>query len=738
MKSVLIAALAGWLSAACGPTQKAPVKVPETPIKQLPLFDAPYELANDRDLEDRQDYFLSLDPGAERSQLRTVLAEEYGRRMSQAMRSPHEREDAHDQLLALLALWSGPELATGDAELSAGLAPYAPLVKKLRAHFARAGRDIETTTALYFLSLAEPPLRPRYIAEIDEIFAYADSLARTQYGEGAEGSRPITILETIVERVSIPDAVDRLADLYVARQDTITRLFDRSDRRMELIRAHGAGVLHTAWHIVRIFGRAQRLDESIAHLARFRGIGSHDRLALSLGQALSDPPSVRAWTDMLRFFIERDPKEDEDEKMQRLRAALDLCSLAAARFPDRARFSICAADAGYQLDLMHVAIRHYEDAVAREPDNYEAANTLADLYRMRVSTLAFYDRPLAARKRLAELEAFHADAAKTWKDKPLTSDLAEAYASMGRGMTSLGELAEAGQYLEKSLELRPTASALEQLGTIDLKRARFSGAVKRFEAALGLALAPDDFAEQYTRARILRLAGDAVAATGDRGGASDYWNRSITTWADLNDKLALPPRYKGELLVDAGKSKWALGDHDIAFMHFENAIDADADGDDTHSSVVSFLIVRGHYRRALDAYHRALGSHEISAYSKVYMSLWVLAESRRQGQPPDPFSVEYLASRNGRLWYDDLARLATGRVELETLKKRANTRGRRAELLYYAAVLDKSLDSDAIRAIMQQVIDTDMVLFYEYEMAQYWLSEGFAPAGQAKSAHAKK
>ena len=114
------------------------------------------------------------------------------------------------------------------------------------------------------------------------------------------------------------------------------------------------------------------------------------------------------------------------------------------------------------------------------------------------------------------------------------------------------------------------------------------------------------------------------------------------------------------------------------------------------------------------------------------MSLWMLAEARRIGQSPDPLVREYLASRKGRLWYHHLARFATGRVDRASLEPRANTRGRRAELLYYTAVLDNG-EPQAIRRLLHGVLDTDMIMFYEYDMAKYWLSEGFSPAPRANA-----
>ncbi|MEM9492473.1 MAG: hypothetical protein AAGC55_25220, partial [Myxococcota bacterium] len=62
---------------------------------------------------------------------------------------------------------------------------------------------------------------------------------------------------------------------------------------------------------------------------------------------------------------------------------------------------------------------------------------------------------------------------------------------------------------------------------------------------------------------------------------------------------------------------------------------------------------------------------------------------------------------------------------------RATTRGRRAELLYYSAVLGGDYKRAEIRDLLRGVVATDMVLFYEYDMAKYWLDKGFAPGKRA-------
>lgn len=721
MRSLPVFIALAVLAVACGTAQRTGTRHPGA---TGPLADAPHEPANDRDLDDMRDQYLALDVGANgRAALRRALAEEYGRRMVEALERDDTAYQAHERLLDLLGLWRASELA-GGADLASELAPYVPTVRTLRARAARAGLDVEAVAALYFLSLADPGRRADYLSEVDEIFGYADALARAEYGDGAETSRPIAILEALVEEAPMPATVDRLIELYITRQEIFMRLFQNPDRRMELIRAHGGGVLDTGWHIVRVLARANRLSEAPRQLARFQGMGQNQRLGDALDGALAANASDAAWLELARLYLEASGKEDEERKQARLRAALALCHTAAERLPESARLAACAGQAARELDLLHVAIRYFEAAVARDDGDRDAANHLAELYRIRVSTLAFYERPLAAAKRLEELETFLARSRKKWPKKPLDTDLADAYTAMGRGMTSLGELARATEYLERSLALRPSAGALEQLGTIALKQDRVDQAVKYYERAL--ALPANEVLDEYHRARILRLAGDAWAAAGNAERAAERWKKSLLAWMALDSQYDLPTAYKGELLVESGKAQWALGDSETALTAFEVAVDVDADGADTYSSVVSFLIVRGQYRRALDAYHRALGSHAISPYSKVYMSLWVLAEARRTGRRADPLALEYLASRRGRLWHDQLARFATGREQLAALEGRAATRGQRAELLYYGAVLDDRRESAAVREAMQHVVDTGMVLFYEYDMAKYWLSEGFA------------
>jgi hypothetical protein len=145
--------------------------------------------------------------------------------------------------------------------------------------------------------------------------------------------------------------------------------------------------------------------------------------------------------------------------------------------------------------------------------------------------------------------------------------------------------------------------------------------------------------------------------------------------------------------------------------------------------VIAYLVQRGELEDALDAYHRALGRSEVTEYIKVYCSLWIVDLGMRAGQPVDPLASAFLASTSGSKWYADLARWATGREDEKAITKRADTLGRKAELMFYRAMraLRDGNKAEA-EALWRKVIETDMMAFFEYDMAAFYLKNGGAPA----------
>ena len=217
-----------------------------------------------------------------------------------------------------------------------------------------------------------------------------------------------------------------------------------------------------------------------------------------------------------------------------------------------------------------------------------------------------------------------------------------------------------------------------------------------------------------------------VRRAGKPKDAAQRYLDSLRAWASLGEDKDLPRTIVAERRLDLGRALWWLGDPGKAVDEVLKAVDADPDSPEIGASAVAFLIVAGRYRDALDAYHRGLGEPGGSELFKVYTSLWIVGEARRLGMPRDRLATEYLASRRGDLWYEHLARAASGTLSVETLRVEATTGPRRSELAFYSAVL--GLDPAAAtpegrRKLLQQAVDARIVLDAEYDLARWYLTQ---------------
>jgi lipoprotein NlpI len=222
--------------------------------------------------------------------------------------------------------------------------------------------------------------------------------------------------------------------------------------------------------------------------------------------------------------------------------------------------------------------------------------------------------------------------------------------------------------------------------------------------------------------------GEAFELAGDPAGAETTRKAALADW-DLLAGIGLTAEGKAEAGIERAKLFYQLGERDESIAQFQGAIDAAPDRGGTYADVIAFLVPRGELDEALDAYHRALGRNEVSEYLKVYCSLWIVDLARRAGQPVDPLASSYLASTDGGKWYDDLARWASGRQNEQQLTARVDTPAKRAESAFYRGMRAFSEGkADDAKRLWKEVVDTDMMAFFEYDMAQMYLRLGAPPS----------
>jgi len=103
----------------------------------------------------------------------------------------------------------------------------------------------------------------------------------------------------------------------------------------------------------------------------------------------------------------------------------------------------------------------------------------------------------------------------------------------------------------------------------------------------------------------------------------------------------------------------------------------------------------------------------------------IVRELDRLPEPDLDRLLAFLRSLKGGKWYAELARWATGQKGEEELMKRADTVGQRAEAHFYLG-LQRMRAGQAKRGqeLFQKVIESEMMAFFEYEMAGYYLRRG--------------
>ncbi len=616
-----------------------------------------------------------------------------------------------------LALWDPAELQAPPPD-----APLASTARALERAFARRGAHQETLTALA-VEIALAPTDPAPRARFAQVVQWlridpsatvaADEDAESRCSERACG-RIIEDLEAAVAVWPSPFAVAELARLYQDRpawQHGGHHARDLADMLNE--RTGGS-----AWDLARLYLRLSQPDEALAAMRKLDGLpGDVPRLRELLERYLSAAAKpVDAVAIAAMFF--RDPNDRP--------VAQRVCEDAARRFPQAVEPLLCVGDVAEQRELFVRAIGAFEAALERDPARRETWEALARLRQKRLMQLVSDEKTGELEAELRRVERLHDDATKRFPGQPLRITVSRAVFEVGRGYFNAGRVDDAVKFFERSQALEPSVPALEELGTIALKRGDGPRALALLERAQLLAAASDRRSFLYWRAQLGRLEGDAQELRGDAAAAEKARRQAA---ADFELLLKSQDVRSGEdaaeLLIERGKALYDLGERDEAIAELEKAIDAAPDRGATYADVLAFLVPRGEREEALDAYHRALGRSEVSEYLKVYCTLWILDLDRRASEPEDPLARAFLDGVDGGKWYHALARWATGRETEKDLDAQAQNASNRAEAWFYEAMRrleDGKLDE--ARALWRKVVDTQMMAFFEYDMASYYLRRG--------------
>lgn len=648
------------------------------------------------------------------------------------------RADQRSQLLTFLAGYGSARLASGDEgeaiqalrygaalfapgelrddELDAeALAPVASGVYRVTA---RRGAETPSLLALAVLQrFGDDAARKRAVEEWRTLEEWvvrngpyaADPLLRHEELERA--------LEDVAAVFPSPFVVKRLADLYVARYEGAAKLREvdagsATRRRLEI----------TGYLLMRLYLRADDVDGARAAMARVELDMPVAKLRTLMEDAFKNrrtPTALLAFAE--QFAPEPGANPDDPYTVQGWGIVDVLSRRAVELHPKDAYAHLLRARSLRQAGLGRAAIAHLRRCIELKEDVFAAWQELARLEQRELERLAARDARAAA-LRLPAIERMHARAIQLWSDRPVRPGLSEAYFTVAEGLYEAGEADRAVTLLRRSVKLEPGPTSLDLLGTIALKQSNLPEAQARYEDLANLAY-DNPVTQLQWEARARQQLGEIALRRGD---AAESMRHIRMALRHTNELLARPGEDVGDRaarLVERGKLLFYLGDTELAMADFARAAEL-APGDvKVYTDPLIAVVSHGYYDQARTIYRRAMARAEVSPTLKLYFSLWLDELGHRQGHVLEPEAEQFLASYHGDAWLELLAQHARGRIAFSELEHAARDRGHKAEAYFYEALRRwRAGDRDSSRALLRKVIDTGMMGFFEYDMAQVYLA----------------
>ncbi len=595
--------------------------------------------------------------------------------------------------------------------------------------------------ALAVLQAVDAPRRTRWAREFDRVVSWLGEIEDPLLGHLKAYESAAEQLDRVFRRWPSP-FVRHALQVLVARQYVSLRPLAALPKlpNQRQFKQALASLQEFAWQRLRLLileGNSTRLSRFLEGL---KADALADRRLLGLATAaLAKDAGAGPWISLAEAYAPKWPE-----------FARRLCQRAARLAPKDANPLYCLGRLALSSDQTLLALRYLDRAVRLAPNSRQTWELFASTYLDRLVSLLSQERLAQVRKEVRFLERFYGAARRLWPGRPLKASLADVYFMLGRGLYNEGRIDQALATLRKAIKLKPTPQAFLQLAEVNYWRGEYARALELFadahrrlkggsawraywELRTAPLIARTRMRLAETLRRKARLASDLPTRVKlERAAKTEEASATLLRTRALHmGKLLIAnfssAKLRAEILVHVGWIFWQLGRQRLAIQSFDTALDEAPERSSTYVDVISFLVMRGRFDEALDAYHRALARPGISEYLKAYCTFWILDLGRRLKVDPDRLGLAevFLKHLRGHQWYHQLARFYRGEVTYAQLLPKAKTKGQRAELEFYDSMrlVRKGRLAEA-RRLWKRIVDSEMMAFFEYKMVRRYLEHG--------------
>jgi len=689
--------LSTLLCAACASTSNAPAPL-------VPRLAPQLRVITDASYPDAIRTFERLNPQAkERPELRERLAEHWLTKADTAIAA-----DKYGDVVAALAQISvlyAPE-EWGAGALPAGLERLARfLVKK----GSPRGDEARVLSGLLILKLLH-----------QEDQALADQYARLVswgFDARADMSGPLERFEGLVEAweeharlTPTPQVLETVVKLYVERRDALVKLFQSSEEQVPLSASVFQGVQRTALNVAAVFLRHGDTSSALTQV-RALGLsgGLEERLADTL-EATRDEGNTGAGAllDLSRAYMEAGRND----------VARALCIEGLRSRRDDPRFPQCLARIAATESDYGGAIAWYSDAIALVPEERALYDEILEVLNGLIEQGTLSSNVASTRALATRATEILKERMRRWPKSAPPVSPEELYTAIGILEMNAGGAKQAEEYFRESLASRATAPAALQYGLLLERTGRPKEAREQYRAALDLL--PSEGADvERQRAELIEHIADAERLAGMREEALRSYEKALAIWDALVPNLK--QKRGGTAQLRRGVVLGRLARFDEAKVAFEHAMDAAPSARETYATILAFLVVSAPDAGFAQAVFRtAQNQLGLEPEWRVYFALWLRMIAGRTGQPIDgDVTRAFEAPSGAEGWWSKLARFGSGKLNYDGLLEETTGVGERAEAYFYEGGRRLAQGDEAgARAMFAKVLDTQMVNFYEFAMAQ--------------------
>jgi tetratricopeptide (TPR) repeat protein len=658
--------------------------------------------------------YRRLAPGdAERAPLRGKLI---GYVLSDDGAHPDDAYTADVEKLAVIASLYQPD------ELREVLpAELLPLVKDVRKGAEKRGEEGRAQAALWYEGRLQPEAgEPREQLALLERFS-VEARQHLPVGERYRG-----LIDVVRERARLapsPDTLKHLADLYVEQRERLLAAIRPSSEdgaappeiSFQEYREATTALSRSPLDIAAVYllhGDFASAAERLAQLVPITRL--EPRVRFMVQAVVDDRPEAR--DTLMALSLDYDEQDARD-------VARALCNFGLRKFPEDARFPRCLGHLAAKDDDYMGATREYASAIRLSPDDRSLYDEALSTFSVLMRGELFDTDPTETRALASEAREILAQRLRRFPEVPSNMSVDELELIEGLAELSAGNTDAAIAHFKKSLELKDNLRALLQLAQVELRVGDLGHARSHLQTALERTTRRD-LAEIRQRAQIVEQLGDVARYGGEVEQARTSYGEALALW-----EAAVRPGDDGATRafghIRRGVLLSRLGRDADAKSAFEHAMEAAPDNRETYGQVLAHWVMTGTAPSDAEAvYRRAQRELTLDAEWRAYYGLWVTAVSARAGAPVDPAVTRQLAHiAKADAWWAQLVQLSLGQTSHAELSARAKNAGERAEADFYEAVrlLGQKKTAEA-RALLQQVMASRMIGFYEYQMAQELLS----------------